>query len=676
MSTINEPLLGPNVVEPIISYPTYSAIPVNLSGMCRVGTDLYIGNGSGLIKVMSNTTVNVLPSNTGAVNSALIQAALDIGGDVRLVGNGVCFIDTTLYIGTNTNLYVSDLLTLKAGKNTTGSLLKNNAQRTISKVVTLNYDVLDPKYIRVTWNAHGLEVANFVQLFGATRSIFRGVFSISSVVNANVFKVALERLDSTLITETAAGTTRGLVADNNFYVTGGKWNYNYQAGAFNQGYTTGPNDAAISIAGAANFAVRDISGQDTKRAMLLLQAVKSYEVSNIVGQLTSDCCKIYGPSYDGKISSLNAEIAGGDVLSLQVTEAPAYQYIMPYPEGGDIFNTIAESIGGITPSRGFALFGCQPTTTSGIIDIVKVTNVVSNSSGAVVTIDGAVGVPVSSFGTVTFDNISGNWNSNPLLMLSSFSGDGITGGTIDIKALIINNPVMNGKANIGKLIQVSGVGHTNRITAVINGGYFEYGDNVLNLGDSQSLAIYNFKGLHVNSGWALFSLNSNCKIKLSDAIIEGTIGKFVVGCTSASTVSEVTIENTAITAAIINSFVTLSTGANLKLTLKNVNFTTVPVSFIANTTANASTVDIYAENVTWNGAINITNNGGTTTINSWGEGLVIDVINLSLAKGQKAWHSSAIAGRDAAAQQGPAFCNGTNWYALGTGASGVNTLIR
>jgi hypothetical protein len=219
------------------------------------------------------------------------------------------------------------------------------------------------------------------------------------------------------------------------------------------------------------------------------------------------------------------------------------------------------------------------------------------------------------------------------------------------------------------------VGHTNRITAVINGGYFEYGDNVLNLGDSQSLAIYNFKGLHVNSGWALFSLNSNCKIKLSDAIIEGTIGKFVVGCTSASTVSEVTIENTAITAAIINSFVTLSTGANLKLTLKNVNFTTVPVRFIANTTANASIVDIYAENVTWNGAINITNNGGTTTINSWGEGLVIDVINLSLAKGQKAWHSSAIAGRDAAAQQGPAFCNGTNWYALGTGASGVNTLI-
>lgn len=82
------------------------------------------------------------------------------------------------------------------------------------------------------------------------------------------------------------------------------------------------------------------------------------------------------------------------------------------------------------------------------------------------------------------------------------------------------------------------------------------------------------------------------------------------------------------------------------------------------------------DNVTFPSTPVIFTTGSTASLRSFGYGFKTDVINLSTTiAGQTAWHTSAVAGRNAANQQGPAFCNGTNWYAIGTGAAGVNTLI-
>jgi hypothetical protein len=91
-------------------------------------------------------------------------------------------------------------------------------------------------------------------------------------------------------------------------------------------------------------------------------------------------------------------------------------------------------------------------------------------------------------------------------------------------------------------------------------------------------------------------------------------------------------------------------------------------------------VNLYGQNITLvnhtTGRFIIASSSATCAVYS--SGIVLDVglatIGLATTPGQTCTHSSAVAGRNATNQQGPAILS-TNWYALATGAAGVNTLI-
>ena len=615
----------------------------------------------------ATNTIYLSSSNTGAVNSALIQSALNIGGTVNVEGSGVFPLDSTLVIGSNTNLYVSDLVTLRAGLSTTGSLLKNMAMTLTPVTCSIGY-VVDDTFATVTLTNHGYLKGDFVYLSGATDPVFRGCLLVTNVTSSSIFVVSLIRLNNNMTTGVVPGTTKCVKADSNFNVIGGKWDYSWIAFPFNQNATVSINDICMWSVGAARFSIKNITGIDTKKFLIGIQGCTDFFIEHLGGILSSDVVKVYGPSYGGKISNITAQSAGDDVVTFQNAESSIYNYTMPFIDGGDVINMDASNIGGKTTQRGVGIFSYRPT--DGMIDLINLSNVSIQSGGAVLAVDGSIGY-TGNIGVITYTNISGNYKTNPLFVVS---GGGAGSGPMSIKNMVFNNPIYYGKANVGKMF----VGSSNiasDINATINGGYFQYGDSLISTSTGQGLVNYTFNGMHVNSGWSLFNLATNCKLKWTNGVLEGNIGQDVVICGQASTLSEVTFENLNIT-AIISNFAIVQNGASLKLTMKNVKFTTTPSVFIWNTNG-TSTVDIYAENVNLAGAPIIQNDAGAVTnINSWGEGLVIDVINLTLTKGQKAWHSSVVANRNATNQQGPAFCNGSNWYALGTGVGGINTFIR
>jgi hypothetical protein len=80
-------------------------------------------------------------------------------------------------------------------------------------------------------------------------------------------------------------------------------------------------------------------------------------------------------------------------------------------------------------------------------------------------------------------------------------------------------------------------------------------------------------------------------------------------------------------------------------------------------------------NTDWGSTVPITDSG-TYTITCYGFDIPIDAGLVQTTKGQFFTHASAVSGRNAANQQGPCIgVDGTHFYALGTGTSGVNTLI-
>lgn len=83
------------------------------------------------------------------------------------------------------------------------------------------------------------------------------------------------------------------------------------------------------------------------------------------------------------------------------------------------------------------------------------------------------------------------------------------------------------------------------------------------------------------------------------------------------------------------------------------------INMVNVTTAKTSTLDL----------------GSATLWNISGNCIVVDAGLLNAGTKQYFTHKSAVGGRNAANQQGPCVGNGTNFYAIATGAAGVNTLI-
>lgn len=325
-------------------------------------------------------------------NMSVIQAALDAGGDVRVDGVGAFYVNDTIVIGDNTELAFAPKCFPKMVAGVNKTLVCNRAFLEPFSTVTVAW-TSGPK-ATVTWAGHGREEGQAVWLrgvAGTSPSQYSGVFTITSVIDANNFEVRLRRTP----TAAPAGTYECKRADVNvgFY---GRADYNVQGNPD----ATGTNMLAIVFGGVRKLDVlAELS--NTKKYCLCVGAVANFKVHGLhSGHAGSDGLKIYGPAFDGIVERITG-VFNDDLCSIQPQEAPGYaQY--DYTGGGDAINIKIKNISGNSLNASlFVLYSSQNQYADGI----EVDGVSGESAGNPVKLYTGVGYTNCKVGSVKLKNI-------------------------------------------------------------------------------------------------------------------------------------------------------------------------------------------------------------------------------------------------------------------------------
>jgi hypothetical protein len=163
--------------------------------------------------------VNLTSPGSAAANTALIQAALTAGGDVRLYGSGVVDINDRLLIGSNTHLKLDPRLTLRqtvAGK----GMLRARQEATATRVTISGITAAADLVTVTTVTAHGYAVNDAVAVENVLARGYNGVWRVASVPSLTSFTY-LTDIPPRLITKTGLS---GLTATAGSYRLSGLGN--------------------------------------------------------------------------------------------------------------------------------------------------------------------------------------------------------------------------------------------------------------------------------------------------------------------------------------------------------------------------------------------------------------------------------------------------------------------
>ena len=140
------------------------------------------------------------PAFSAAVNTAAIQAALDVGGEIRMTTPGTYNIAGPLKIGSNTSLRLANGVILKTS-GATDNLLQSKAYSAAKTSVTLTWAAgtggVTASMCSVAWTGHGLVEGDYVWITGVNQSQYLGVFRITTRTDADNFVVSLQRAPTT-----------------------------------------------------------------------------------------------------------------------------------------------------------------------------------------------------------------------------------------------------------------------------------------------------------------------------------------------------------------------------------------------------------------------------------------------------------------------------------------------
>jgi hypothetical protein len=280
-------------------------------------------------------TVDVVTGDVdaAAINAENIQAALNIGGLVYLIGSGLGYISGRLVIKTQTHLVVSKNLQIIQAPTANGTnVLVNECVTRNWTSVTLNWS--SGLTMTVNWTAHGKSVGDAVWVdgqAGTTDSAFMGVFPVLSITNANSFVVGLRRLPGAA----PAGTIQAKLADRNIVVEGGIWNQNYLNVGF-QGFDY--REVGVILAGIMNLTVRDVVGTQCAAYCFYSAGVVNFLWDGVATFDTNkDGLKIFGPAWDGIVANQNLQ-TGDDGFSIHSDDGSGFESFNLSTGLGDALN--------------------------------------------------------------------------------------------------------------------------------------------------------------------------------------------------------------------------------------------------------------------------------------------------------------------------------------------------
>jgi hypothetical protein len=272
-------------------------------------------------------------SGSASSNTAAIQALLNVGGNIRLTGDGVAQVNDSLVLYDNTNLVVDRGLTLIQKSYQQKTMFKTSHNADAGTSVTLTWT--QGLRTTVNWVAHGKAVGDYIWISGADQAQFNGVFLIYSVTSVDAFVVVLDRMP----TVTATGTIVAKIPNKNITldVRG-----TLDLDQANKAGGGGSIDLlAIRLSGV-NINVPNLNINNASKYCLCIAAARHVRIANIHSDMNnSDLIKVYGPSYDVSIDGVTGR-SNDDFISLQGIEPAAYLGYMW--SSGDVINVRLKNI--------------------------------------------------------------------------------------------------------------------------------------------------------------------------------------------------------------------------------------------------------------------------------------------------------------------------------------------
>jgi len=632
-----------------------------------------------------NVTVGGLVVNSAAAaaaNTTAIQAALTAGGQVSITAPGVFYINATLVYGSNTTLTLGANTTVRLASQSNCSMLMSssliafiNGGTTLNTGASVTLTQGTACAVNVAWTGHGLVAGQGVWIAGATDatvSAYNGVFRVGTVVDANNFTIFTPVFSTTA----PAGTTIAQVAVQNFNLAGGTWDANY----LNQTIgVSSYNNISIFFSGVIDCTANTVSSINATKFSYQIHAATYFRGTNLKStNVASDTLKIYGPSVAVLIDGL-AGISHDDFVSIQPYELSPYnwaQFSAPgYCHDITIRNIQANSFSNASVVH---LYPCDQHA----MDLIHIEGATGNAptTGSAVVCNYPAGLSYGYIGRVVLKNIQivTDTNNTPPFAFYDCNIDELT---FEDCSFIPGNTAQSANNDFLTLGPACTI-NTLVLNRVKSNGWPSTAGNIT--------------FVYIN-GAAL------TRVVLRDMVIKGATGTMNLlsfGSTN-NTVREILFDGGVFDASVyaLVGFATALASGTPNVTFRNIDTIGYPqrgVNFSALVNAHvrfecsslvfltaaictsvSNTVKVFSSgDCEWNGISPISISAGSPVITLNGWDIAYDAGLLATTKGQYFTHASAVAGRNAANQQGPCIgVDGTHFYALGTGAAGVNTLI-
>lgn len=316
------------LLRPFEAYPANSVVSLDRGTeaalVSQLAASTEFGNG---VPWSPNSPYDVAPEN--AVNVALtgnpsldfdaLQSALKVGGVVRVMTPGTYVIPDSLIVYSRTALYIGPGVNIVMAPGAGGRpVLQNYAftQRNNRTNVTITWSA--GTSATVTWANHGLVVGDSMWLQGSTLSVFNLVATVLSVTDANTVAIQLNYVPS----GAPSGQATAVKCDRDITLQcDGLIDYNWP---LNTTGTSNINSCAVNMGLIQNFRVFRLNVARAEKYALHTGAIRDGIIMGLHCPITnSDILHMYGPQQNVQAIGISGN-NGDDGVVVHPYEAPGF----------------------------------------------------------------------------------------------------------------------------------------------------------------------------------------------------------------------------------------------------------------------------------------------------------------------------------------------------------------
>ena len=638
-----------------------------------------------------------------AANVTAIQAALTAGGLVQITTPGTYYINNTLVLYSNTKLVIGKGVTLKLFAGTVKSLIATNSYVN-GTGTSISLAWTSGNLITVGWTAHGLVRGNHFVITGATaatRAQYNTTYVVHSVTDANTVTAYTVRPPTSAA---SIGTPLAWRCTENFSISGGgTLDFDYENNNGDQ--TTMQNVTALLLGRAALFEVDDITILNINKFGGHCGACMDFSVTNVKmyaptgATAGAEGWSTFGPCRNGSYENMRGRFTD-DGMSCQASPDVTYSYAT-WTGGGDVDNMRWKGIY-LESSGAQGICMCitdqyQITDRCYWEDINGISTAAVNSS--IFALNKNISQSSGLFGTIEVNGVHGFLPGSGLRAVYCSAGGAVVGNRFmvrDVDALSDGPQVYLGTNFTTNITEIEDVVHnviTTTSEAVVLQNPALQKKVIIRRVQSALAADSAAYVIQVSSG-------GSPDLTIEDCLVSGAGANRRFLLTINSTAGTTRLRrNTVVTSGTTLLQCQQAASGTVYELDQNICDGTAPFAFNAGASSITATVNARGNQTSSNslGFIRTATSGTivTLSITSDGSNIIGNSAHITVATGTAALTVKALDikvdpialtslaatvgqylfSTQASTEGGPAILTPAGWVALGTGASGVNTVI-